>query len=282
MATPGTPPIPHVGGPILPPGAPTVLIGFLPAARVSDMALCVGPPDSIAMGSPTVFISGMMAARIGDPTVHGGSIVMGCPTVMIGEVGMGSPGSPSVPVVAPPASMLGPLQPAPPPSGSAQSEGGGSSSPAGGAGSVAASSGGAAPGGGQSSPPPPASPPAKEPPPEKTWIAILLKDFLGAPMPDQNFRIALAGGQVLSGRTDSQGKARFEGVDPDSGEVHFLDIPAEDEYAGGATEGTAGGAAGDSYAVSAARYKVPEEDLSPVESPEDLEEFPEEEEEEEE
>jgi len=83
--------VPHVGGPILPPCEPTVLIGMLPAARVSDMATCVGPPDSIAMGSPTVLIGNMMAARIGDPTVHGGVIVLGYPTVMIGEVGMGSP-----------------------------------------------------------------------------------------------------------------------------------------------------------------------------------------------
>ena len=82
--------VPHVGGPILPAGCPTVLIGFLPAARVGDMATCVGPPDVIAMGSPTVTIGGMMAARIGDPTAHGGAIVMGCPTVIIGEMGMGA------------------------------------------------------------------------------------------------------------------------------------------------------------------------------------------------
>jgi uncharacterized Zn-binding protein involved in type VI secretion len=91
MATPGTPPVPHVGGPILPACEPTVLIGFLPAARVTDLALCVGPTDSIAMGSPTVLIGGLMAARLGDPTVHGGVIVQGCPTVIIGEVGAGSP-----------------------------------------------------------------------------------------------------------------------------------------------------------------------------------------------
>jgi uncharacterized Zn-binding protein involved in type VI secretion len=76
--------VPHVGGPILPPCCPTVLIGFLPAARVSDMATCVGPPDVIAMGSFTVVIGGMPAARLGDMTAHGGVIVMGCPTVMIG------------------------------------------------------------------------------------------------------------------------------------------------------------------------------------------------------
>jgi uncharacterized Zn-binding protein involved in type VI secretion len=82
--------VPHVGGPILPPCEPTVLIGMLPAARVSDMLTCVGPPDAIAMGSPTVLIGNMMAARLGDPTVHGGVIVVGMPTVMIGIPGQGS------------------------------------------------------------------------------------------------------------------------------------------------------------------------------------------------
>ncbi|GMV25410.1 MAG: hypothetical protein AMXMBFR58_14410 [Phycisphaerae bacterium] len=75
--------VPHVGGPILPPGCPTVLIGGLPAARVGDMCTCVGPPDTIAMGSTTVMIGGMPAARLGDSTAHGGTIVLGCFTVMI-------------------------------------------------------------------------------------------------------------------------------------------------------------------------------------------------------
>jgi uncharacterized Zn-binding protein involved in type VI secretion len=75
--------VPHVGGPILPPGAPTVLIGGLPAARVGDMCTCVGPPDSIILGSTKVMIGGMPAARLGDTTAHGGSIVLGCFTVMI-------------------------------------------------------------------------------------------------------------------------------------------------------------------------------------------------------
>jgi uncharacterized Zn-binding protein involved in type VI secretion len=79
-----TGPVPHVGGPILPAGAPTVLIGGLPAARVGDMAVCVGPPDVIAQGSATVLIGGMPAARMGDSTVHGGTIVFGLPTVLIG------------------------------------------------------------------------------------------------------------------------------------------------------------------------------------------------------
>lgn len=75
--------VPHVGGPILPPCCPTVLIGGLPAARVGDMCVCVGPPDVIALGSFTVLIGGQPAARMGDLTAHGGSIVLGCPTVLI-------------------------------------------------------------------------------------------------------------------------------------------------------------------------------------------------------
>lgn len=79
-----TGPVPHVGGPILPPGTPTVLIGGLPAATVGDMAVCTGPPDSIIMGSATVLIGGKPAARLGDSTAHGGTILFGCATVIIG------------------------------------------------------------------------------------------------------------------------------------------------------------------------------------------------------
>lgn len=84
MQTPGVPPIPHVGGPIVGPGAATVLIGNMPAAVVGDTAVCVGPPDSIVKGSSTVMICGKPAARMGDTTAHGGSIALGLPTVMIG------------------------------------------------------------------------------------------------------------------------------------------------------------------------------------------------------
>ena len=84
MQTPGVPPIPHVGGPVVGPGVPTVLIAGLPAAVVGDSLVCVGPPDTIAKGSATVTIGGKPAARMGDTTAHGGSIVLGAPTVMIG------------------------------------------------------------------------------------------------------------------------------------------------------------------------------------------------------
>ncbi|HUC63866.1 MAG TPA: PAAR domain-containing protein [Stellaceae bacterium] len=75
--------VPHVGGPILPPGGITVLIGALPAARVSDLVTCAGPPDVIALGSMSVLIGGLPAARMGDMTAHGGAITLGCFTVLI-------------------------------------------------------------------------------------------------------------------------------------------------------------------------------------------------------
>ena len=76
-------PKPHVGGPITK-GAGTVMICKMPAARATDIATCVGPPDTIATGSATVMIEKMPAARIGDMCAHGGTVVMGAPTVMIG------------------------------------------------------------------------------------------------------------------------------------------------------------------------------------------------------
>lgn len=82
MVNPGG--LPHVGGPLLPPGCPTVMIGGMPAARLGDRATCSGPPDTIVSGSGSVMIGGAPAARVGDSTEHGGSIVVGCPTVIIG------------------------------------------------------------------------------------------------------------------------------------------------------------------------------------------------------
>lgn len=86
----------HGGGIIAPPCAPQVLIGFMPAARVTDVSLCLTViPDAIVMGSPTVLIQNLFAARIGDPTAHGGVVTTGCPSVVIGEFGAGSGGPPS-------------------------------------------------------------------------------------------------------------------------------------------------------------------------------------------
>jgi uncharacterized Zn-binding protein involved in type VI secretion len=212
MVTPGVPPIPHVGGPILPPGCPTVLIGGVPAARVGDMAMCVGPPDVIAKGSVTVLIGNMPAARIGDLTAHGGVIVLGCPTVMIGDAGSGGGGG----------------------GGGAGSGAGGE----GGAGGAGATQNAAAPppavlaaySSGQSAavsaaPPSQAGPlQPKQSPQGKTWIGIVLTDFMGNPMPNQDFQVTLDSGQVLKGKTDAEGHARFDNVEPDSGNVAFTQL----------------------------------------------------------
>lgn len=107
MATPGTPPIPHVGGPVIS-GAPTVIVAGMPQARISDQCTCVGPPDVIVKGSATVLVAGMPAARLGDMTAHGGVITTGAPNVLIGEAGTGGavslsqamPGAPAAPGAA--------------------------------------------------------------------------------------------------------------------------------------------------------------------------------------
>lgn len=75
--------IPHVGGPIIGPGAPTVLVSGLPMAKVGDECVCVGPPDSIVVGSSSVLVEGMPAAYLGSTTAHGGTVVLGIPTVMV-------------------------------------------------------------------------------------------------------------------------------------------------------------------------------------------------------
>lgn len=85
--------VPHVGGPVVPPCAPTVLTGSLPQARIGDMLVCVGPPDAIVVGAFTVIVSGSPAARMGDNTAHGGVIVGGMPTVLIGDSGSAQVGS---------------------------------------------------------------------------------------------------------------------------------------------------------------------------------------------
>jgi Uncharacterized conserved protein len=84
MQTPGPPPVPHVGGPVIGPGVATVLIGGIPAAVMGDNCVCAGPTDTIIKGSATVMINKKPAARMGDSTIHGGTIALGCLTVQIG------------------------------------------------------------------------------------------------------------------------------------------------------------------------------------------------------
>ena len=84
--------VPHVGGPVVGPGCPTVLIGGMPAAVMGDLCTCVGPPDTIMLGSSGVMIGGKPAARMGDMCAHGGTVILGCPTVLIGETSSGDGG----------------------------------------------------------------------------------------------------------------------------------------------------------------------------------------------
>ena len=90
--------VPHIGGPVMPPGAVNVLIGNMPAARLGDMVTCAGPPDTIASGSPTVLIGNKPASRLTDLTAHGGVIMApGCPTVLIGGPAPPAPPPPPAP-----------------------------------------------------------------------------------------------------------------------------------------------------------------------------------------
>jgi uncharacterized Zn-binding protein involved in type VI secretion len=241
--------VPHVGGPIIAPGAPTVLIGFLPAARMTDMVTCVGPPDMIVMGSPTVLIEFLMAARMGDPTVHGGVIILGEPTVMIGEVGMGSPTA----VVVPPAAGGG--------GGGGGAGGDAASGPAetGGSGITAGASrtdswtptpfvvapdaavmqfGALGMRSGQAQALAQAAgdgtpfceacsqqgTTAVVVSPNKTsWVEIELVDDQEQPVAGETYHVRLSDGSLFIGTLDGRGQARIEGIDPGSCQITFPD-----------------------------------------------------------
>ena len=217
MQTPAVVPIPHVGGPILPPGQPTVLIAGMPAAVVGDMCVCVGPPDVIAMGSTGVMIGGRPAARMGDMTVHGGSIVVGCPTVLIGEAGSagggggGAGGAAFGGVPGPQQAAMSAAKKA----GSAFLETGCETKAA-----IAA-----------------VAEPTKfenatrsaaenKPDPVKTWVEIEVGYSDGAPIALEYYRVEAAGGVTREGWTDEKGKLRLEGLDPGDCKISFPDIEA--------------------------------------------------------
>jgi uncharacterized Zn-binding protein involved in type VI secretion len=212
MVTPGLPPIPHVGGPIIGPGCPTVLIQNMPASVVGDMCMCVGPPDSIIMGSTGVFFGGMPAARMGDPTAHGGTITLGCPTVLIGETSSGSAGSSS----APPDSALN----------AGQNERMGSEA------NVMAQAIKSAAISGEMYVKVPITKmkkpknPVKQIP--KSDIACLLQDEDGTPMSDIKYEITLPDGSVRKGSTDSNGKISITGIPPGTCKVSFPDLHADE------------------------------------------------------
>jgi uncharacterized Zn-binding protein involved in type VI secretion len=185
--------VPHVGGPILPPGAPTTLIAGLPAARVSDMATCVGPPDVIATGSFTVLIAGLAAARLGDTTAHGGKIVMGCPTVLIGDQGSGSGGGAA-------ATMSGARAGAKP---FVESNCAAKQANEKYAGSPLMKTGD---------------------PKKKSWIEVSLVDDAGNPVPHERYRVTAPDGDVREGFLDDRGLARVDGIDPGTCQITFPNL----------------------------------------------------------
>ena len=231
--------VPHVGGPIVAPGEPTVLIEFLPAARMTDMLVCVGPPDMIMMGSPTVLIGFLMAARMGDPTVHGGVIVLGAPTVMIGEVGMGMP---ATVVVTPAAGGSGGAGGAGGDAAAGPAETGGSGITAGAgrqdswdpgqyilAGGSYAMGGALAQAADNGTPfcevCSQQGPPAIVVSPDKTsWVEIELVDTDGNPVPGEEYQIVVPGGTTVDGTLDAQGQARVEGIDPGTCQITFPNL----------------------------------------------------------
>lgn len=188
--------VPHVGGPIVSPGHPQTLIAGLPAARVTDMAVCVGPPDTIILGSFTVLIGGLAAARMGDSCTHGGTIVMGCPTVLIGDSGSGS-ASPQGMVMSAARAMGKPFTRT----------------------NCAAKAALAA----QAD-----SPLFAEGEPTKTsWIEVALVDEDGRPVPYQRYRVIAPDGKVREGFLDAKGLARVSGIDPGTCRITFPEFDKE-------------------------------------------------------
>lgn len=186
--------VPHVGGPILPPGHPTTLIGFLPAARVGDMVTCVGPPDVIVKGSPTVLIGNMMAARMGDNTAHGGVIVLGHPTTMIGDAGTGGGGG---------GGAAGGAQPA--------SQEQAQTSPASEAASIQAAMMAAAQSGTALVASPPPDETAEDP--KSTFAVKVVMDETDEPVWGVKLKITLPDGQEETHTTDQNGKVEIDDLD---------------------------------------------------------------------
>lgn len=189
MVTPAPVPVPHVGGPISGPGAPTTLIAGMPAARVGDLAICAGPPDAIVVGSFTVLIEGKPAARMGDTCAHGGTIAAGCPTVLIGNSGgAGSPQAATMGAARRSGAMFTQthcnLAPAPP----------------------------------ETQEPEPVDPLTMD------WIEVELVDEAGQPVIGARCRIESPSGRRFDTVTDGQGLTRLRRVEAGEYQVCFPDL----------------------------------------------------------
>lgn len=203
MVTPGTPPIPHVGGPVAGPGVPTVMIAGLPAAVVGDTCVCVGPPDTIAAGSFVCLIGGKPAARVGDQTAHGGTIVMGCPTVLIGNSGgSGSPQANAMSAARATAAALVKCDCDRPATDGRIDTGTNADMVAVGSARRASNA------------------------PKLTWVEVQLRDQDGAPVAQELVRVVDADGRTREAFSDAEGIVRVSGVAP--GSVRIT-LPALDE-----------------------------------------------------
>jgi uncharacterized Zn-binding protein involved in type VI secretion len=198
MQTPAVVPIPHVGGPIVGPGAVTVLAGGLPVAVMGDMAVCVGPPDVLVKGSATVLAMGKPVVRLGDSTAHGGTIVAGLPTVLVGD--SGGAGTSQA------ATM--------------------SAAKAGGSAFVRAECNTKAQDAvvRQAPPPPPDT--------GKAWVEVEVTDANGDPLPYQKVQVTDAGGTVRFAFSDGQGLVRIQGMAPGSCTITLPDLDESSWMAG--------------------------------------------------
>ena len=178
MVTPAVVPIPHVGGPVMGPSALTVMAGGMPVAVMGDIAICVGPPDILVSGSPTVMAMGLPVVRITDTTAHGGMVVVGLPTVLVGDSG----GAGSAQAATMSAAKAGG-------SAFARSECNEKAAEA-----VAR----------KAPPPPPATGPS--------WVEVEVVDRDGKPMPRQKVRVTDAEGTVRLGFSDDRGIVRIDGM----------------------------------------------------------------------
>lgn len=192
--------VPHVGGPILPPGVPTVLIAGLPAATVSSMAVCAGPPDLIVKGSPTVLIASRPAARMTDSCAHGGMIVAGCPTVLIGDQGSSNTDPARVGQALTMQAAKGAALPFT---------------------KLKCDEVGAFAAGVES------EPSTTESRRINTWIEIELVDEDGLPIAGERYRVTAPDGEQFEGTVDGNGRAKVWGVEPGTCKISFPDLDSE-------------------------------------------------------
>ena len=185
--------VPHVGGPILPPGHPMTLIAGIPAARLGDMAVCVGPPDVIVTGAFTCLVNGKPLARLGDSCAHGGKIVLGCMTVLVGDSGGGS----ANPAVAMMMAARAAAKPFVEKNCAAKA-------------ALESLKG---------------SPLLKQVDPmKKSWVEVSLVDEAGQPVPYERYRVTAPDGDVREGFLDAKGLGRVGGMDPGTCKITFPNL----------------------------------------------------------